>query len=105
MTPFCSLQKRKHGVQTYLIASHLLGDIVQGLNDPQSQFLALLILCNSDVLNVSDQAQIVDEFAFDKQRAGSDDLLGRVEDAEEEVFVVAMRYPLVALVPLLPQPG
>ena len=43
----------------------------------------------------------MDELALDDERTGADDSGGRVEDGEEEVLVVVLGEPLVALVPLL----
>lgn len=45
---------------THLVAAHLLGDVVEGLDDAQPQLLALLVLGDGDVLNVSDEAEVVD---------------------------------------------
>lgn len=43
-------------VQDGLVASDLLCRVVQCLYDPQAELLALLILCDSDVLNVADKS-------------------------------------------------
>lgn len=43
----------------------------------------------------------MDKFALDDKGAGADNGVGRVGYAEEEVFVVAGGYPVVAFVPLL----
>jgi hypothetical protein len=88
-------------IQNCLIAPSLLRHKIQRLNNAQSQFLALLIHRNSDVFNVSDKPELVDEFALDDQRAGADDVGGGVGDAEEEVGVGARGHPGVAFVPLL----
>lgn len=47
-------------VEDGLVTANLLRGIVQCLNDTQSKLLALLILCDSDVLDVSDKSQFVD---------------------------------------------
>lgn len=44
----------------HLVTSHVLSHIVQCLYYPQSKLLSLLVLCNRDILNMTDQAQIVD---------------------------------------------
>lgn len=43
----------------------------------------------------------MDELALDEEGAGADDARRGVQDAEEEVLVVVVRDPFVALVPLL----
>jgi len=44
---------------------------------------------------------VVYELALDDEGACADNGFGRVGNAEEEVFVVALGHPFVALVPLL----
>jgi len=73
---------RLRAIQYRLVAPHLLRHKVQGLDNPQAQLFALLVLCDSDVFNVPNEPKVVDEFAFSEQGAGADDLLGGVEDAE-----------------------
>jgi hypothetical protein len=92
---------RLGAVQDALVAADLLGDEVEGLDDAQAELLALLVLCDGNVLDVADEPQLVDELALHDQRACADNLVGAVGDAEEEVFVVALGHPFVALVPLL----
>jgi hypothetical protein len=92
---------RLRAIQNRLVAPHLLRHKVQRLNNPQTQLLALLILGDCNVLDMSDKAELVYEFALDDERAGADNGVGAVGDAEEEVFVVAFGHPGVALVPLL----
>jgi len=45
---------------TYLVTAHLLGDVVQRLNDSQPQLLALLIFGNSNVFDMTHKAEVVD---------------------------------------------
>lgn len=47
-------------VEDGLVAADLLGDEVQRLDDAQAQLLALLVLGDCDVFDVSDEAEIVD---------------------------------------------
>lgn len=47
-------------VQYGLVAANLLGNIVKRLDQSQTQLFALLILCDGDILDVPDQAQVVD---------------------------------------------
>lgn len=92
---------RLTAVQDRLVAANLLSDKVQRLNNSQTQLLALLVLGDSNVLDVADQTELVDELALDDEGAGADDLLFAVEDADQKVGVVAGRHPCVALVPCL----
>ena len=54
-----SCLKENPDVSTYLVASNLLSNMVQSLDDAQTQLLALLILCNGDVLDMSNLTQAV----------------------------------------------
>ena len=92
---------RLRAIQNTLVAPHLLSHKVQRLDYAQPKLLPLLVLRNGNILNVSDEPQVVDELALDDERAGADDAGGGVEDGEEEVLVVVLGEPLVALVPLL----
>lgn len=92
---------RLTAIQNRLITPNLLSYKVQRLNNPQAQFLALLVFGDCNVLNVADQTELVDELALDDESAGADDFLFVVEDAEKEVGVVAGRHPCVALIPCL----
>jgi hypothetical protein len=47
-------------VEDGLVAARLLGDKVECLDDAQPQLLALLILGNGDILDVSDRPEAVD---------------------------------------------
>ena len=47
-------------VENGLVTARLLGDEVQCLDHAETQLLALLILGNGDVLDVSDRPEIVD---------------------------------------------
>lgn len=59
---------------TNLVASNLGSNIVQGLNNSQTQLLALLVLRNGDILNMADKTQRMNELALDNQTPGSHDL-------------------------------
>ena len=72
-------------IQDGLVTPDLLSHEIQRLNDPQPQLLALLVLGHSNVLDVSNKPQLVDELALDDQRTGADDMLGGVEDGDQEV--------------------
>jgi hypothetical protein len=43
----------------------------------------------------------VNELALDNEGAGAHNTGGVIEDAEQEVLIVAVRYPFVAIIPLL----
>lgn len=47
-------------VEDGLVAANLLGNEVEGLDQPKSQFLSLLILRDRDVFDVGDGAETVD---------------------------------------------
>ena len=51
---------RLGAVENRLVAAHVLGDIIERLDDAQPQLLALLVLRDRDVLDVADQAEVVD---------------------------------------------
>lgn len=42
-----------------LVATDLVGDKVEGLNQPQTQLLALLVLCDGDIFDVANHAEVV----------------------------------------------
>lgn len=92
---------RLGAIQNTLVAPNLLSNKVQRLNYAQPKLLPLLILRNRNILNVPDEAQVVNELALDDEGAGADDSGRGVEDGKEEVLVVMLGEPLVALVPLL----
>ena len=76
---------RLAAIQDGLVTPDLLSHEIQRLNDPRPQLLALLVLGHSNVLDVSNKPQLVDELALDDQRTGADDMLGGVEDGDQEV--------------------
>lgn len=86
---------------TYLVAPDLLSDIIQRLNDPQTQLLPLLSLLDRNVLDVAHQTQRVDELALHDQAPRAHDAARAVADDEQVVLVVACSHPVVALVPLV----
>lgn len=47
-------------VENALVAPDLFGDKVEGLDQSKTQLLALLILGDCDILNVTDGAEVVD---------------------------------------------
>lgn len=76
---------RLAAIQDGLVTPDLLSYEIQRLYDPQPQLLALLVLSHSNVLDVSNKPQLMDELALDDQRTGADDMLGGVEDGDQEV--------------------
>lgn len=46
-------------VENALVTTSLLGNKVEGLDDSEAEFLALLVLCDSDIFNVADGAKTV----------------------------------------------
>lgn len=47
-------------VKDRLVAANLVGNEVEGLNQPKTQLLPLLILCDRDILDVGDRTETVD---------------------------------------------
>lgn len=92
---------RLGAVQYALVAADLLRNKVERLDGAQAKLLALLVLRDGNVLDVADEPEVVDELALDDEGTGADDAVRRVEDGEQEVLVIVLREPLVALVPLL----
>lgn len=67
-------------VEDALVAADVLRDVVEGLDDAQPKFLALLVLGHGDVLDVTDQAHVVDELALDDDGPRPHDGAGPVAD-------------------------
>jgi hypothetical protein len=91
---------RLAAVQNALIAAHSLSHSVQGLDDPQPKLLALLVLGHGNVLDVADQAHIMDELALNNYGTGADNFFLFVADDEDVIGVVARRDEIVAGVEL-----
>ena len=51
---------RLTAVEDRLVAANLLGDEVEGLDQAQAELLALLVLGDGDIFDVSDEAEVVD---------------------------------------------
>lgn len=47
-------------VKNALVAADLGRHVVEGLDDAQAELLALLVLCDGDVFDVADEAEVVD---------------------------------------------
>jgi hypothetical protein len=54
-------------VQNALVAAHFLRDIVERLDDPQAELLALLVAGDGDVLDVADESEAVDAAGGEKE--------------------------------------
>lgn len=50
---------RLAAVQDRLVASDLLGNVVQSLDDAQAQLLSLLVLGDGDIFDVADKPEVV----------------------------------------------
>lgn len=87
-------------VEDALVAADLFGDRVEGLDDAQAKFLALLVLRDRNVLDVADQAHVVDELALDNDRARAHHRRRLVADHQDVVRVVARRDEVVPRVEL-----
>lgn len=46
-------------VKNALVTANLLGNKIEGLDDSEAEFLALLVLCDGDILDVADGAKTV----------------------------------------------
>ena len=57
----------------------------EGLDDALTELLALLILVDGNVLNVTDGAEPAEELAFDEDAADADDVVAGVVDDDEGV--------------------
>jgi len=60
-------------VENGFIAASGLADVSEGLYDAETEFLALLALVDSNVLNVTDGAKAAEELALDKESSDGDD--------------------------------
>lgn len=47
-------------VEDCLVGADLFGDEIEGLDQAQAKLLALLVFCDRDVLDVADQAEVMD---------------------------------------------
>lgn len=75
-------------VEDGLVAADALGDVVEGLDEAQAQLLALLVLGDGDVLDVADQAEVVDAVCVCGWRCAAAGLVTRrLLDQEGCVFV------------------
>jgi hypothetical protein len=54
---------RLRAIKNSLVATHILRNKVQRLDDPQTELLALLVLCDSNIFDVADEAEVVDAAA------------------------------------------
>ena len=91
---------RLAAVQNALVAANLPGDIVEGLDHPQTQFFALLVLRHSDIFYVSHETEVVNEFPLDDHTASAHDCFGGVADHKDVVSVVPRGHEVVACVKL-----
>ena len=87
-------------IQYTLIAPNTLSHRIQRLYDPQPQLLALLILRDRDVLDVSDEPHVVDELALNNHGASADYCVGTVEHDEHVVGIIAGAHEVVTCVEL-----
>jgi hypothetical protein len=51
---------RLRAVQNSLVAADVLRHVVQSLDDAQTKLLPLLVLCDGNVLDMADEAEVVD---------------------------------------------
>ena len=72
-------------VQNGLVAPRVLANVREGLDDAQTELLALLALVDGDVLDVSNAAEPAEELAFDEDGADGDDAVAHVVDDDDRV--------------------
>lgn len=89
-------EKRK-----YLIAANLLRNKIQGLNNPQTQLLALLILLHRNILDVAHHTEGVNKLALHEQATRPNDVVLAIAHDQHIVLVIAGGDPVIALVPLV----
>ena len=79
-------------VQDRLVRSKPLADACQGLNDPQPQFLALLVLIHRDILDVSNGAQTPQELLLHENSPSTNHLvIGLRNDDDGEIDLVGFK--------------
>ena len=94
-------KKGQGKAETHLITANLRSNIVQSLNDPQAQFLALLVLLHGNILDMTHHSQGVNKFALHDQTAGTDNPVLSVTNHQHIVLVIAGGDPVIPLVPRL----
>jgi len=75
-------------VKNSLIASAVLTNVRESLDDAETQLLALLALVHGNVLNVTDTAETAEELALDEDGANAYDRIGRLVDEHDRVVGV-----------------
>lgn len=109
------------GRTIYLVASHLLGNIAQGLQNVQAELLTLLIFEYGNILNMTHTAEaanaafVVNEadgeyrrlqgenqqFPLFEQSSGADDLATAITHHQEEVRIRDLGQPVILALPCL----
>lgn len=84
-------------VQDTLVTSDLLRQVVQSRYDPQPELLALLVLVDGNVLDVSNQAHVMYKLAFHHHGASANHPRGRVAD-DKDVICTALCLDKVELI-------
>ena len=72
-------------VEDGLVAADLLRDVSEGLYDAEAELLALHLVRDGDVLDVSDAAEPAQKFALEEDAADPDDAIGLARDDDEDV--------------------
>ena len=84
-------------VENCLVAAAVLADAREGLDDAQTELLALLALVDGDVLDVADAAEPAQELALDEDGADRDDAVRRLVDDHDPVVRARGRAQRVEL--------
>jgi hypothetical protein len=72
-------------VQDGLVATAVLANVREGLDDALTKLFALLGLVDGNVLDVTDGAETAEELALDEDAADTDDAVAGVVDDDEGV--------------------
>jgi len=88
-------------IEYALVASDLLSYVVESLDDFEAEFLSLLVLGDGDIFDMTNDAEVVNEFPFHNQGSRSDNPVAIV-DAQQVVSAFSKCvHPVVSFVPLL----
>lgn len=75
-------------IKNTLVASNIFCNVVQGLYDPQSKLLALLVFVYRNVLDMADPAQAMDEFALYNDCSRADNARVRVANDKNVICFI-----------------
>lgn len=91
----------RRAIEDLLIASDLLGNIAQGSENVQPELLALLVFEYRNILNMTDVAEVANEFPLFEQRSGADDLATVITHHQEKVRIRDLGHRVILALPCL----